>query len=124
MGDAWTILEDNVEDTYVIPEEQEHMILAWDEFRIETGIKVIGFPIWIDSFGVGIDDDNEVFRAQGYDDMPSWKQKFLRHNRKLYLDNRVLSINGYANMICSTKLNSTRNLNGIVGQMLQIFVIA
>lgn len=89
MGDAWTILEDNVEDTYVIPEEQEHMILAWDEFRIETGIKVIGFPIWIDSFGVGIDDDNEVFRAQGYDDMPSWKQKFLRHNRKLYLDNRV-----------------------------------
>ena len=65
------------------------MILAWDEFRIETGIKVIGFPIWIDSFGVGIDDDNEVFRAQGYDDMPSWKQKFLRHNRKLYLDNRV-----------------------------------
>ena len=89
MGDAWTILEDDVDDTYMISEEQEQMIYAWDEFRIGTGIKVIGFPIWVDSFGVGIDDDNEVFHAQGYDDMPSWKQNFLRHNRKLYLDNRA-----------------------------------
>ena len=89
MGDAWTILEDNVDDTYIVSQEQEQMIYAWDEFRIGTGIKVIGFPVWIDSFGVGIDDDNEVFHSQGYDDMPSWKQKFLRHNRKLYLDNRA-----------------------------------
>lgn len=89
MGDAWTILEDNVDDTYIVSQEQEQMIYAWDEFRIGTGIKVIGFPVWIDSFGVGIDDDDEVFHSQGYDDMPSWKQKFLRHNRKLYLDNRA-----------------------------------
>lgn len=89
MGDAWTVLEDDIDDAYIISGEQEQMIFAWDEFRIGTGIKVIGFPIWIDSFGVGVDDDNEVFQAQGYDDMPSWKQKFLRHNRKLYLDNRA-----------------------------------
>lgn len=88
MGDAWTILEDDVDDSYLISAEQEQMILAWDEFRIGTGIKVIGFPIWIDSFGVGIDDDNELFCNQGYDDMPPWKQKFLRHNRDLYLENR------------------------------------
>lgn len=67
MGDAWTILEDNVDDTYIISQEQEQMIYAWDEFRIGTGLKVIGFPVWIDSFGVGIDDDNEVFHSQGYD---------------------------------------------------------
>lgn len=88
MGTAWTILEDDVDDAYIISEEQEQMIFAWDEFRIGTGIKVIGFPIWIDSFGVGIDDDNEVFQAQGYDDMPLWKQGFLRRNRNLYLNNR------------------------------------
>lgn len=88
MGDAWTILEDDVDDSYLIPAEQEQMILAWDEFRIGTGIEVIGFPIWLDSFGVGVDDDNEVFRAQGYDDMPPWKQNFLRRNRNLYLENR------------------------------------
>lgn len=66
MGDAWTILEENVDDSYMISEEQEKMIFAWDEFRIGTGIKVIGFPIWIDSFGVEIDDDQAVFQAQGY----------------------------------------------------------
>ena len=88
MGDAWTILEENVDDSYIISEEQEKMIFAWDEFRIGTGIKVIGFPIWIDSFGVGIDDNQAVFQAQGYDDMPKWKQNFLERNRKLYLDNK------------------------------------
>lgn len=88
IGDAWTILEDNVDDAYIISEEQEQMIFAWDEFRLGTGIKVIGFPIWIDSFGVGIDDDEEVFRAQGYDDLPLWKQNFLQRNRRIYLENR------------------------------------
>lgn len=88
MGDAWTILEEDVDDSYIIPEEQEKMIFAWDEFRIGTGITVIGFPVWIDSFGVGIDNDQEVFQAQGYDDMPSWKQNFLRRNRHLYLEHR------------------------------------
>ncbi len=88
MGDAWSILEDNVDDVYIISPEQELMIEAWDEFRINTGIRVIGFPIWLDSFGLGQDDDNEVFNDQGYNDMPTWKQRFLRLNRKLYLDNK------------------------------------
>lgn len=88
MGDAWTILENNVDDSYIISAEQERMILAWDEFRVGTGIKVIGYPIWLDSFGIGIADDQEVFQAQGYDNMPEWKQKFLRQNRKLYLENK------------------------------------
>ena len=35
---AWTILEENVDDSYMISEEQEKMIFAWDEFRIGTGI--------------------------------------------------------------------------------------
>lgn len=88
MGDAWTILEEEVDDAYIISEEQELMIGAWDEFRVGTGIKVIGFPIWLDSFGVGVDDDQAVYAAQGYDNMPAWKQNFLRHNRKFYLKHR------------------------------------
>ena len=43
MGDAWTILENNVDDSYIISAEQERMILAWDEFRVGTGIKLIGY---------------------------------------------------------------------------------
>lgn len=88
MGDAWLILEDNVDDKYIITEEQELMIQAWDEFRINTGITTIGYPIWIDSFGVGEDDTEKVYANQGYDDMPAWKKNFLRHNRELYLNNR------------------------------------
>lgn len=89
MGSAWTILEKDVDDSYIISTEKEQMILAWDEFRKSTNIKVIGFPIWIDSFGVGIDDDAEVFSSQGYDDMPKWKQNFLRHNREFYLSHKT-----------------------------------
>ena len=89
MGAAWTILEDDVDDTYRITSEQEQMILAWDEFRIGTKIKTIGFPIWLDSFGIGIDGDEKAFAVQGYDSMPAWKQNFLWHNRELYLKNRT-----------------------------------
>lgn len=88
MGDAWKILEHDVSDDYIITEEQEQMIEAWDEFRIATGIKVIGFPIWLDSFGLGEKDSNLVFESQGYSNMPKWKQGFLRHNRELYLSNQ------------------------------------
>lgn len=89
MGDAWSILEDDVDDTYIISPEQELMISAWDEFRIKTGIQIIGFPIWLDSFGLGQDDTQVVFDEQGYDQMPSWKQRFLRLNRQFYLEHRV-----------------------------------
>ena len=64
------------------------MISAWDEFRIGTGIQTIGFPIWLDSFGIGNDNDEEVYTSQGYYAMPDWKQKFLRLNRSFYLDHR------------------------------------
>ena len=88
MGDAWSILEKDVDDAYVISPEQELMIDAWDEFRKNTGIQILGFPIWIDSFGLDQEDDDAVFDAQGYEDMPDWKKKFLRQNRQFYLDHR------------------------------------
>lgn len=89
MGDARKILEQNVDDSYVISAEQELMISAWDELRIKTGLGIIGYPLWLDSFGVGIDDTETVYIAQGYyDNMPDWKQAFLRQNRKFYLEHR------------------------------------
>lgn len=89
MGDAWSVLEEEVDDSYIISTEQELMISAWDEFRVNTGIQILGFPIWLDSFGLGQDNDKLVYDAQGYDDMPAWKQKFLRQNRKFYIDHRA-----------------------------------
>ena len=88
MGAAWSILEDDVSDEYVVSDEQELMINAWDEFRRETGIKIIGYPVWLDSFGLGIESDEEVYAMQNYNEMPKWKQNFVRHNRELYLNNK------------------------------------
>lgn len=88
MGDALTILEDNVPETYKILDEQALMINAWDEFRIGTGITVIGFPIWISCFGVGIEDTEELKKILKYDEMPNWKKRFVEKNRAFYLEHK------------------------------------
>lgn len=85
---AWTILEDNVSDDYIITEEQEYMLTAWEEFRIATAIGTIGYPIWISCFGCGIDDTELFYNNINYYDMPKWKKKFVENNRKLYISNR------------------------------------
>ena len=64
------------------------MIQAWDELRIATGIKTIGYPIWISCFGYGIDDDNELRRQVCYEQMPDWKKAFVDKNRAFYVRNR------------------------------------
>ena len=88
IGDALSILEEDVPEQYYISDEQALMIRAWDEFRIATGIKVIGFPIWISCFGIGIGDDNELRKQVGYDEMPKWKKAFVDKNRAFYMRNR------------------------------------
>jgi DNA (cytosine-5)-methyltransferase 1 len=85
IGDAFSILEEDVSDQYTISEEQSLMLQAWDEFRINTGIKVIGFPIWIHCFGVGTEDTEDLKAQLNYSAMPGWKQRFVDKNRELYL---------------------------------------
>jgi len=88
MGAAWTILEKDAPDEYLINDEQALMIHAWDEFRRATGITVVGFPIWINSFGINIKCNRVFKRKLGYGEMPEWKKKFVDNNRKLYLKNK------------------------------------
>lgn len=88
LGDAFTILEENVDDAYLISDEQNLMIQAWDEFRKNTGMKVIGFPIWINCFGIGVDHDSDLRCKVGYDEMPDWKKIFVDRNREYYLKHR------------------------------------
>lgn len=64
------------------------MIQAWDEFRLGTGIKIIGFPIWINCFGVGIQNTDNLKSSLGYDDMPDWKKRFVDKNREFYLKHK------------------------------------
>lgn len=88
MGDAWSILENDVADSYCVPEEHELMINAWDELRKATGIGVLGFPLWISCFGVGIDDTEDLKINVDYESMPGWKKNFVNRNREFYLNNR------------------------------------
>jgi DNA (cytosine-5)-methyltransferase 1 len=86
MNDAWSILEKDISNEFILTPEQELMIEAWDIFRKETKIKLIGFPIWISAFGLN-SDDNIFYNEIGFDDLPLWKQKYILSNRKLYLGN-------------------------------------
>ncbi|MDR3239014.1 MAG: DNA cytosine methyltransferase [Clostridiales bacterium] len=88
MGDAMSILEPSAPEHYAISDEQVKMIFAWEEFRIATNIKIIGFPIWINSFGVGYQRFSWYKRKIGYDEMPKWKQRFVDNNRRLYESNK------------------------------------
>lgn len=88
IGDAWRILEDNVPSDYRISKECELMIKAWDEFRRKTKIKIIGFPIWIEYFGLSIKNNSYFKKKVNLKEMPTWKQNYVMKNRQLYLTNK------------------------------------
>lgn len=88
LGDALSILEEDVSDEYVISDEEALMIQAWDEFRINTGIKIIGFPIWINCFGINFSDTEDLKESLNYAEMPDWKKRFVDKNRAFYLEHK------------------------------------
>ena len=87
-GDALTILEDDVPEDCIVSQEESDIIDAWDEFRIGTGIQVIGFPIWLQCFGIREENTDRVKKEIKYDEMPEWKQKYVDKNRAFYLQHK------------------------------------
>ena len=86
---ALSILDEKVDNRYYVDEERQEMLLAWDEFREGTGIKVIGFPIWLNAMGLGHSDTDLFFQSVDYEQMPGWKKGFYRKNRAFYLKNKA-----------------------------------
>ena len=75
------ILEpDNHDPEYELPAQEIEAINIWDEFYHGIKEKVIGFPIWLDWFKVPPPSDP--------DEMPEWKQLFVRKNNQLYKNNK------------------------------------
>ena len=75
------ILEnDNHEPEYELSEQEIDAIDAWDEFYHGIKEKVIGFPIWMEWF--------KVAPPVSSDEMPEWKQAFVRKNNQLYKNNK------------------------------------
>lgn len=115
QGDAFSVLDlDNPKNKeYVISDEEKQIIELWEEFKQSiVPHRQIGAPIWLDYFGIGIDDDEEFRENCGYykqlikarkkhyndpilreqidkdgmilEDTPSWKKNFINKNRNLY----------------------------------------
>lgn len=115
QGDAFSVLDlDKPKNKeYVISDEEKQIIELWEEFKQSiVPHRQIGAPIWLDYFGIGIDDDEEFRENCGYykqlikarkkhyndpilreeidkdgmilEDTPSWKKNFINKNRNLY----------------------------------------
>jgi len=85
---AFDILDETPSNPVCLAPEKEEALFAWDEFREEVGITTVGFPIWINCFGLGIEFDRTFFNEIGLEKMPGWKQNYVRRNRHLYQMNR------------------------------------
>ncbi len=115
QGDAFSFLDlDNPKNKeYLISDEEKQIIESWENFKQSiVPHRQIGAPIWLDYFGIGIDDDEEFRENCGYykqlikarkkhyndpilreqidkdgmilEDTPSWKKNFINKNRNLY----------------------------------------
>lgn len=120
-GDAFKILDlDNPENiNHTISKEQQDIIGIWEEFKINiTPHQQIGAPIWLDYFGIGIDDNDEFRKRCSYyqqrvkakkkhrddpilsksidkdgyiiEETPDWKKNFIDKNREFYLSKREM----------------------------------
>ncbi|TGY74740.1 DNA (cytosine-5-)-methyltransferase [Enterorhabdus sp. NM05_H27] len=85
---AFDILDETPSNPVCLAPDKEEALIAWDEFREEIGITTVGFPIWLSCFGLGIEFDRIFFNQIGLEEMPGWKQNYVRRNRHLYQMNR------------------------------------
>lgn len=127
-GAALTILEQGTGPDYYVKSDVEEVLFAWDEFRAETNLSTVGYPIWIVAFGLGIQFDRDFFNAIGFNNMPGWKQNYYRRNRHFYQLNRDF-IDGWIErhgMLGRNKLlqkfewNCGGDVDGIKGGVIQI----
>lgn len=65
-------------EEYGINDYEKKVLDAWDDFYSNVNRKIIGFPIWSDEFYL----DYEI------EQLPLWKQNFIKKNRELYVDNK------------------------------------
>ncbi len=120
VGDAFEILdlENSNNKQYIITEQEKRILSIWEEFKINiTPHNQIGAPIWLDYFGIGIEDDEEFREKCSYykqlvkakkkhyedlvlkeqiddngmilEDTPDWKKGFIDKNRNLYVNNKT-----------------------------------
>lgn len=76
----YSVLDKKVEEKFNISDYEMKFLTAWNEFKKNIGLKVYGFPVWVDEFYKTYD-----LEAQHY---PEWKETYIRKIRKLYFENK------------------------------------
>lgn len=68
-----------------LTEYEEDVLNIWEDFYEIINEKIIGFPVWSDTF-------NPKFKKEFFSnlesDIPDWKQEFIAKNIELYLNNK------------------------------------
>lgn len=75
-----------------LDEEKVKILEIWDEFVSMLKLTTLGFPIWIDYFGIG-ENNTEKFKKELFTKekrMYDWKNDFFNKNRNFYLKNKQL----------------------------------
>ena len=82
-----SVLEDKVDDKYIIPEDKEEIIGIWEEFK--NNVHGLLSPFWLHKAGVGIYNRDEYYEDPdiGYQEMPEWKQNMVMKSRRVYEQN-------------------------------------
>lgn len=73
------ILDDSVDEKYMISEYEKNVIAVWDLFIKGVKEKVLGFPVWLDYL-----NSNPIPES----DYPEWKLQFIQKNKSLYNNNK------------------------------------
>lgn len=92
-NDGRKILLTNVENSYRISEKDKRVLDMWAEFKHGTNYEKVGVPVWVEYFGYKLTDEEfnnrRDHKGQTIDEMPNWKQRFVKNNRAFYLKHKV-----------------------------------
>lgn len=82
-----SILDSEVDSRYLVPNDINRLLLAWEELRENT--TELSRPFWLQFAGIGIVNRSSFLSDPSieYDSMPEWKQRIVLRIRSFYEDN-------------------------------------
>ena len=84
-----TLMDAKVDARYLVPEEINQLLLAWEELRVNTN--GLARPFWLQFAGVGITSRPSFLSNPhiAFFSMPEWKQRIVLRIRSFYENNMM-----------------------------------
>ena len=91
-----TLMDSNVDTCYLVPEDVDHLLHAWEELRNNT--YGLSHPFWLQYAGIGIKNTSSFLSDPNiaFSSMPEWKKHIVLRIRSFY-ENNMIFINEWAN---------------------------